>query len=32
MKDNTWWINKKYYVEDLIRENVRMKRELEKQN
>ena len=32
MKSNTWWTNKKVYVEDLIRENVRMKRQLEKQN
>tara|TARA_Y100000114_G_C11628594_1_gene263291 strand:+ start:335 stop:709 length:375 start_codon:yes stop_codon:yes gene_type:complete len=32
IKSNSWWTNKKYYVEDLIRENVRMKRELEKQN
>lgn len=32
MKCNDWWTNKKVYVEDLIRENVRMKRQLQKQN
>ena len=32
IKANSWWNNKKLYVEDLIRENVRMKRELQKQN